>query len=231
MSNVSVSDKSPNFSVPTIAGVQVPAAHKVEQALEMGYFAEILDNLAALINPQSGDEFLDLGCYNGALVRRLAPACKLAVGVTEERETALRASELSWNRHVSGVQFFCAPLNRLPFKLAHFNSVSAVNVLFQRNDPETVIAEMKRVAVPKGQLFFLEPSDLMNAESMDHFISQQGITGYSAQFMVNWGKLAEDKKPRPRQDVEETMISAGLEIVDAKPLMNGLAYIIACKKG
>jgi ubiquinone/menaquinone biosynthesis C-methylase UbiE len=201
-----------------------------EAALEKGFFAEILDNFATMIDPQQEDEFLDVGCKTGALTRRLAGACRLAVGVDDSLGAVLRAGEICWNTHVVKVQFYHAPLTSLPLKLAHFNRCAAVNVLFTSPDPLEILREMARVTRPKGRIFLLEPSERLTEETMNHFIRQQGIAGHTALFMVEWSRQTALHKPLAAEKIKSLLSEAQFIMHDEKELMNGLALTIEAQK-
>jgi ubiquinone/menaquinone biosynthesis C-methylase UbiE len=111
-------------------------------------------NSAAFLLPHlhPGREVLDVGCGPGSitidLAERVAPS--LVVGVDREPEVLAGARAAAGERGVGNVRFEPADVYELPFPDDSFDVVFAHQLLQHLTQPGAALAEMTRVARPRG---------------------------------------------------------------------------------
>lgn len=108
----------------------------------MAAFERDLDELLRIADPSS---LLDVGCGEGVLVHHWAKQRGAAriVGVDLEEDSLQRG----WSaREAPNLQFRVGRAESLPFADREFDLVSAIEVLEHVEEPERVLAEMRRCA-------------------------------------------------------------------------------------
>jgi arsenite methyltransferase len=119
---------------------------------------EATKRLVALIDPETGDEVLDVGCGVGIGPVFLAEqfGCRV-VGVDITPRMIKRAQERASRHGVRDlVSFHVADMHRLPFEADGFDSAIAESVLTFSGDKTAVIDELARVVRPGGRVAFTE---------------------------------------------------------------------------
>ena len=111
-------------------------------------------NSAAFLLPRlhPGMELLDVGCGPGSITIDLAElvAPSLVVGVDREPEVLAGARAAAVERGVGNVRFEPADVYELPFPDDSFDVVFAHQLLQHLTRPRAALAEMARVARPRG---------------------------------------------------------------------------------
>jgi ubiquinone/menaquinone biosynthesis C-methylase UbiE len=109
------------------------------------------EKLLARIDFESGQEYLDVGCGNGAAPIHLALHFGLQVtGVDADRQQIAAAERASTG--IAGVTFRTMDCTRLPFEAGRFHIVAAHNVLHHIPNWTVALDEMVRVLRPRGYL-------------------------------------------------------------------------------
>jgi SAM-dependent methyltransferase len=114
-----------------------------------------LEAVRALVEPQTGDRVLDLGCATGAVSHFLSTVGCETVGVDAEPLAIDKAREL-----FPGLDFQLANVARLPFEDASFDKAVAAD-LVEHLDDETfraMLREARRVLRPGGTLSIYTPN-------------------------------------------------------------------------
>jgi ubiquinone/menaquinone biosynthesis C-methylase UbiE len=101
---------------------------------------------------QSLGVFLDYGCGEGSLLRRVAARCQECWGVDVDAERLQRAAEIPKVRVKT-----IAPDRALPFPDATFDSISITEVIEHVADERIVLAELTRVLKRGGYLLLTTP--------------------------------------------------------------------------
>ncbi len=128
--------------------------------------AEDLDGLApvagieALILDAVGDErlgdLLDIGTGTGRMLRLLGPRAETAVGIDISREMLMLARSNLRDAGLDHLMVRQGNMYQLRFADGSFDTVTIDQVLFQAEDPATVVAEAARVLRPGGRLLLVE---------------------------------------------------------------------------
>jgi ubiquinone/menaquinone biosynthesis C-methylase UbiE len=112
-----------------------------------------------LLDPQSGEDALDVGCGPGYL------ACELAArigprgsvhGVDRSKSMLAIATRRSAAEHAATVRFVVGDAVRLPFSAESFDAVTATQVYEYVADISGALAEARRVLRPGGRLLILD---------------------------------------------------------------------------
>ncbi len=104
----------------------------------------------------SGKSVLDVGCGDGALVRALAEAGALAVGL---EVSAAQLEKARTAEPVAGADFIAGQAEHLPFPDADLDVVVFFNALHhvERHKMDLALEEAARVLKPGGLLYVAEP--------------------------------------------------------------------------
>ena len=95
---------------------------------------------------------LDVGCYDGQLIARVAPMHTWIVGVDISHGALCQA-------HTRGVRAVRAQVEAmLPFADASFSTIVAAEVIEHVFDTEAFLAELRRVLAPDGRLLLTTPN-------------------------------------------------------------------------
>ena len=94
---------------------------------------------------------LDAGCGTGRNLVEFGP-----LGTAEGVDVAEEAVAFCHRRGLEGVQQ--APLEHLPFEDARFDLILATDVIEHLEDPDTALAELRRVASPGARLLITVPA-------------------------------------------------------------------------
>jgi 2-polyprenyl-3-methyl-5-hydroxy-6-metoxy-1,4-benzoquinol methylase len=95
---------------------------------------------------------LDVGCYDGQLIARVAPMHTWIAGVDISHGALCQA-------HTRGVRAVRAQVEAmLPFADASFSTIVAAEVIEHVFDTEAFLAELRRVLAPDGRLLLTTPN-------------------------------------------------------------------------
>ena len=110
---------------------------------------ELVDLVAACVEPQNGASIVDVGCGNGEFLRELA--ARLRPGVCVGVDVYLPDTELG-----GGILGLRADAGRLPLRDRCATVVTARGLLHHVHEIEAVLVELARVVAPEGWLFVVE---------------------------------------------------------------------------
>jgi ubiquinone/menaquinone biosynthesis C-methylase UbiE len=105
--------------------------------------------LKRMLNIETTDHVLDIGCGDGFWTSRLAQNCKRVVGLEPDLKTLGYARRF---RGFPNIAYVCGTAESLPFKDGAFDKVLSVSCLEHFADPWRGIAEMARVVKPGGRI-------------------------------------------------------------------------------
>ncbi len=137
-------------------------------ALQDARAAELAEQVQAFVLPGGDERAIDVGCGAGALALALAPLLREVIGVDRVPELV----ELARKRAPGNVQFVEADATNLPFEDASFDLAGTLRTLHHVRRPELVVAELARVARPRGRVLVIDqlaPIDPLDAYPIDRF--------------------------------------------------------------
>jgi SAM-dependent methyltransferase len=108
--------------------------------------------LAQRVLAQAGERLLEIGCGEGANLHHLRADGARRFGVDFSCEKA------SFARNATGASTVTADGARLPFTDGCFDVVLIRDVLHHVPEPQTVLAEARRVLRPGGRILLVEPN-------------------------------------------------------------------------
>jgi SAM-dependent methyltransferase len=119
-----------------------------------------METILRLTRPAATGRVLELGCGSGALLQRLAPVARLAVGMdispTGLELASGRARRKPHDR--SGIGLLCARAERLPFRDGSFDAVVSQHLVEHLDAPSAALIEWHRVLRPGGILALVTPN-------------------------------------------------------------------------
>jgi len=129
------------------------------------------EQIIELMQIQSSDRLLDLGCGIGWATRLLAERAPegSATGVDISNEMIERAK--SHLPSPPNVSFFNCPASTLPFKDNHFDKALSIESLYYYPDPLAALREVFRVLIGGGRAFFMVNLYLEN-EGSHHWVEK-----------------------------------------------------------
>jgi ubiquinone/menaquinone biosynthesis C-methylase UbiE len=116
-----------------------------------------LTALARLV-PLRGRRLLDVGCGNGAYTLALAPGFMEVVGVDVEAGRVEDFRRAIAATGAANILALCRSAEQLPFPEAHFDLVTAIEVIEHLADVDAVLAEIRRVLAPGGVFALTVPN-------------------------------------------------------------------------
>jgi SAM-dependent methyltransferase len=147
----------------------VPEAVRLRLAVQEERAPELEARVRRLLAPLRGDErAVAVGCGAGALALALAPHVGEVVGVDSSPELLAAARE----RAPENCTFLEGDATSLPFGYGEFDLVGCVRLLHHVRRPELVVAQLARVARPKGRILLadqLGDVDPMRSIEADRF--------------------------------------------------------------
>jgi SAM-dependent methyltransferase len=147
-----------------------------EAASDPAYRAQVLPLALALLEPRPGEQYLDLGCGAGPLLRELAAAGATAMGVDASASLARRAADHSPT--VVGL------LPRLGFiRDQAVDGVAIVLVLEHVEDAGRLLSEAHRVTRPGGALAVVVNHPLLTAPGSGPFVDPD-----DGEVLWRWGR-------------------------------------------
>jgi ubiquinone/menaquinone biosynthesis C-methylase UbiE len=150
------------------------------------------ETLAVLLEPESGERWLDVGTGGGGLAFELAARGAEVVGIDVAEDGLAHARAAAAERGLD-VDFVRADAQNLPFADAEFGGVaSAFGVIFAP-DHESAAAELARVCRPGGKLgLTLMPLDSRTGELFTVLARYGGSTRHPGQWSENVEQLLGD---------------------------------------
>ncbi|HEX5416412.1 MAG TPA: methyltransferase domain-containing protein, partial [Chloroflexota bacterium] len=111
--------------------------------------------LLTWLDPQPGEQILDLGCGNGAATALIADRIGdngRAVGLDHFPESLAKSRAQCFTTTPTPPSLVCGLGQALPFANASFDALLCVDVLEAIPDRESALAEMRRVLKPGGRI-------------------------------------------------------------------------------
>jgi ubiquinone/menaquinone biosynthesis C-methylase UbiE len=117
------------------------------------HHSDITDQTLALMELQSADRVLDLGCGTGWASRRMARVAAEVVGLDVADEMLRRAEQASAD--FRNVRYVWGSAEKIPAPDNHFTKVLSVASFYYYADQGKALDELRRVLAPGGKLFIL----------------------------------------------------------------------------
>ena len=119
------------------------------------HHSDITEQTIALMDLQSGDRILDLGCGTGWASRRLARIAPEGevVGIDVADEMLRRAEQASAG--MKNVRYLWGSAENIPAQNNYFTKVLSVESFYYYDDQGKALDELRRVMAPGGRLFIL----------------------------------------------------------------------------
>lgn len=117
------------------------------------HHSDITDQTLALMNLQSNDRVLDLGCGTGWASRRLARVAAEVVGLDVADEMLRRAEQSSSS--YKNIRYLWGSAESIPAADHYFSKVLSVESFYYYADQGKALDELRRVLAPGGKLFIL----------------------------------------------------------------------------
>ncbi len=144
------------------------AARKAE-----GYFEDRFDTRSAIglrnfvreaaifeiMRLKPHETFLDVGCASGRQVFQAAKVCKRGVGTDIAKNFTDKATAHAQERGIKNVEFFPAPMEKLPFPDESFDVILCAEVLEHPLNPKPGLQEISRVLKRNGRLVVSVPNE------------------------------------------------------------------------
>lgn len=168
--------------------------------------AAMYDETQALINSQTKDTVLDIGCGNGIMLEKIARTCDCHLIGTDISSDALKSA---MNRAAGkSVELFCCPVDDMPLEKASIDWAFTINTLYFWDDLAKGFKEIARVLKPSGVFI---GTHYTNRSLVAYSHTQFGYKMYSEDEIIFAAK------------------DAGFDIETA-PIMSGRAYCLVCRK-
>ena len=128
-----------------------------DESIQPGGSLAVVDRriLGALGDEPVGD-LLDIGTGSGRMLRLLADCTETAVGIDISRDMLLLARSNLRSAGMDHLTVRQGNMYQLKFANEAFHTVTVDQVLYQAEDPESVLAEAARVIKPGGRLLLVE---------------------------------------------------------------------------
>ena len=117
------------------------------------HHSDITDQTLALMDLQSADRILDLGCGTGWASRRMAKVAAEVVGLDVADEMLRRAERLS--SAFPNIRYVWGSAESIPAADNSFSKVLSVESFYYYADQGKALDEVRRVMAPGGKLFIL----------------------------------------------------------------------------
>jgi ubiquinone/menaquinone biosynthesis C-methylase UbiE len=117
------------------------------------HHSDITNQAIALMDLNSEDRVLDLGCGTGWACRRMAPVVSEVVGLDVADEMLRRGEETS--RQFKNLRFVWGSAESIPFDNGAFTKILSVESFYYYADQGKALDELYRVLAPGGRLFIL----------------------------------------------------------------------------
>ena len=111
-----------------------------------------------LLDLESSDTLLDIGCASGHQVFAAAPRITKAVGIDVAKDFIQAAQEFATRNGVKNTEFICTEGDTIPFPDASFSKAICSEVVEHLIDPIPFLHEIRRVLKPGGTIVFTVPN-------------------------------------------------------------------------
>ncbi|HKD78232.1 MAG TPA: class I SAM-dependent methyltransferase [Candidatus Angelobacter sp.] len=117
------------------------------------HHSDITDQTLALMDLQTHDRVLDLGCGTGWASRRMANVAAEVVGLDVADEMLRRAEQSSFS--FKNIRYLWGSAESIPATDHYFHKVLSVESFYYYADQGKALDELRRVLAPGGKLFIL----------------------------------------------------------------------------
>jgi ubiquinone/menaquinone biosynthesis C-methylase UbiE len=166
-----------------------------------------LQDFAAWCQPHADWLTLDVGCGPG-LLPALLTAGSGCRSIGTDIDTALFA-----RLHLHN-QLCAADVYRLPFADQQFDLVTATNLLFLLDEPDTALAELSRLVNETGQVILLNPTEALSIAAAEQVAEQHSLQGTARQSLLSWATNAESHRRWSEAETQSLFRRAGLKMTD-----------------
>ena len=166
-----------------------------------GLFVDTVETLAAfsLLNPQSGQKILDLGCGTGIFSLKLAALGCTVTGVDISANMLSIAREKTGRNDTGDIDFFEMDGNHLLFADNTFDAVLSMAAFEFINTPQQVFSEMLRVVKPGGVIVI---GTIQKGGAWAKLYSSQAMSGSAYEYAV-FKDLDDLKNLGPAESIHE----------------------------
>jgi ArsR family transcriptional regulator len=127
-----------------------------ESAAPGGSLAVVDRRILGALGDEPVGDLLDIGTGSGRMLRLLADRTETAVGIDISRDMLLLARSNLRSAGMDHLTVRQGNMYQLKFANEAFHTVTVDQVLYQAEDPESVLAEVARVIKPGGRLLLVE---------------------------------------------------------------------------
>ena len=114
---------------------------------------EFYKNALKIINPQSDDEYLEIGFGSGVFINKYMSHVSKIAGIDYSEDMVKLASNVNRTLIESGkAEFKQGDASSLPWSDEEFTVVAAIEMFFFLNETEKTLKEIFRVMKPRGRL-------------------------------------------------------------------------------
>lgn len=183
------------------------ASYFLELQTNTGW-SHVLRRFAEWIDPQPGWRTLDVGCGPGLLPLLFAERGCQSTGMDLDPEMFKPVPVY--------LQVAIADGETPPFRPGQFDLVTLSNILFLHHHPDHLLASIRNILQPDGQIALINPSEKLSVASATQFIESRNLDGLTRDSLINFAQRAERRERWTCPETNSILESNGFSIMDAK---------------